>query len=113
LGLSSEQVTRYRELFLEAIEWYDTGLMESAEINRRYVHDPEYSLLLVLKGKVQCRDYLRSETEIALLEDILNKYLPHLHELRGKPWIRKEAVQRRLDQLAEVTVDGLLRVKPQ
>jgi hypothetical protein len=110
LGLSSEQVTRYQELFLNAISWYETSLTEDKR-NERYVRDAGYSLIPHLKAKVESGEYLSSGKEIVLLEVILNEYLPHLRELEKKPWIKEETIAALLDQLTEITRDGLLKVK--
>jgi hypothetical protein len=100
LGLSSGQVADHRKLFLDAIDWYVRSLVQENKQDGFYLDNPDYSLLHLLRKRVESAKELRDSSETKLLKLILNQYQGHLDSLKLKPWIRQDAVQRELDELS-------------
>lgn len=111
LGLSEEQVTQYSRLFLDAITLYVKTLKQREENKPylRYLGRSEYSLILELWNRVKCQEGMPSGKMVRLLEMVLNEYRAHLLKVKEQPWIKEDAVQKQLAQLAEISKDGLLR----
>ena len=116
LTVGKEDVVQYRKLFLDAVNWYSQTLVERlAQPNTKhlvpYVNDPDYSLLLDLKKRVELGDEVPNGRMNDLLGTIVGEYHLHLNELGGLSWIREDAIQKQLTQLDEMTKNSIVKAK--
>ena len=115
LTVGKDHVIQYRKLFLDAINWYSQTLVESlAQSNKQlvpYVSDPDYSLLLDLKKRVESGGDVPNGKANDLLGTIVGEYHLHLRKLGKVSWIREDTVQRQVAQIDEITRDVLSKGK--
>jgi len=111
LTLSKEQVEQYNKLFLAAVKWYGAEEVYKDKRNESIISDREYSLLVDLREKIEQRREIPSGSIISLLQVVMSEYQAHLLSLRGKPWVRQEAIDGQLDQMKELTRNNDLRIK--
>jgi len=115
LGVGKDHVVQYRKLFLDAVNWYSQVLVErltqSAKHLVPYVADPDYSLLLDLRKRVELGDEVPNGRMNDLLGAIVGEYHLHLNELGGLSWIREDAIQKQLTQLDEMTKNSIVKAK--
>jgi hypothetical protein len=109
--LSSEHVEAFRELFLDAIDWYENTQISDGE--KPEFENPKYSLLNDLKVKVETKQELSSKDRdlVKLLEAMLPDYHKHLLQLKQKPWSRKETVEERINDIECLVRGNYLRIK--
>jgi hypothetical protein len=108
--LSSECVEAFRELFLDAIKWYEHTQITVEE--KPESENPKYSLLNDLQGKIERKQELSDKDRdlVRLLEAIVTGYNKHLLQLKGKPWIRKETVEERINDVERIMRGNYLRI---
>jgi hypothetical protein len=75
------------------------------------VSDPDYSLLLELKKRVESGGDVPNGKANDLLGIIVGDYHSHLLELGKASWIREDTIQGQLTQLDEITRNGIVKVK--
>jgi hypothetical protein len=112
LGLSQEHVERYGELFFRAIEFYGRSLVRREE-NKPYIaeiRDLRLSLILELRNLVQRREELPSGNIVRLLGEVLRQYRTHLLELKKKPWVKQDAIEKLLAQIDEIAKEDLVKI---
>jgi len=116
LTVGKDHVIQYRKLFLDAVNWYSQALVERlTQPNTKhlvpYVNDPDYSLLLDLKKRVESGDEVPNGKMNNLLGTIVGEYHLHLRKLGAVSWIREDTVQRQMAQIDEITRDVLSKGK--
>jgi len=115
LIVGKDHVVQYRKLFLDAVNWYSRILVEDLTESKKrfvsYVSDPDYSLLLDLKKKIEAGNEIPDEKMNDLLGLVVTKYHAHLVELGKEPWIREDAVKKQLDQLDQITRGDIVKNK--
>lgn len=111
LTLSKEQVGQYSKLFLAAVKWYGAEEVYKDKRNESIISDREHSLLVDLREKIEQRREIPSGSIIRLLQVVMSEYQAHLLSLRGKPWVRQEAIDGQLDQMKELTRNNDLQIK--
>jgi len=116
LTVGKDHVVQYRKLFLDAVNWYSQALVERlAQPNTKhlapYVNDPDYSLLLDLKKRVESGDEVPSGKMNDLLGAIVGEYHLHLNKLVEVSWIREDTIQKQLTQLDEITRNSIVKAK--
>ena len=109
--VGAECVERFRELFLDAISWYETTQISDEE--KPEFENPKYSVLSDLKTKIHKKEELsaRDHDSVILLEAIVSGYNKHLIELKEKPWSRKDTVKERLEDIDGIIRGNYLRIK--
>jgi hypothetical protein len=75
------------------------------------VSDPDYSLLLDLKKRVESGGDVPNGKANDLLGTIVGEYHLHLRKLGKVSWIREDTVQRQVAQIDEITRDVLSKGK--
>jgi hypothetical protein len=109
--VNEESVEAFRELFLDAINWYENTQVPDEE--KPEFENPKYSLLNDLKAKVERTQELSPKDSelVKLLEAIVSDYYKHLLQLKQKPWSRKESVEDRIDEVERIVRGNYLRIK--
>ena len=110
LPVGEEYVRRFNKLFLDAIKWYGIEQTHDDKWIEQVISDKEYSLLADLKERVETGKEIPDRPLTRLLEQILTKYKGHLEELKGKLWVKKEGVDRRLQEIRQLAGE-LLDIK--
>jgi len=89
LGLLSPEVVKYnRELFLEAIEWYERAQIAKNPQIKSDIQNQDYSMLHSLHKQVDSPMGVEGD-ELKLLHIVLKDFQNHLAELGKEPWIKK------------------------
>lgn len=108
-SLSGEQVEHYKQLFLDAIQQYETHVIERDRENKPYLNDARYSLVPTLKERVTSGKEIPSD-ELRFLSIVLQEYNIHLTKLKGQPWARQDAIDAQLDQFNELVRDDIVKI---
>lgn len=115
LIVGKDHVVQYRQLFLDAINWYSRTLVEDLTERKKrlvpYVSDPDYSLLIDLKKRVESGSEISDGKVNDLLGLVVTKYHAHLVELEKEPWIREDTIKKQLDLLDEISRSDIVRIK--
>ena len=99
LGVLSPEVVKYnRELFLEAIEWYERAQIAKRPQIKSDIQNQEYSMLHSLRKQVDSPMGIEGD-ELKLLHIVLKDFQNHLAELGKEPWIKKTENESRSKKL--------------
>ena len=113
--IAKEHVIKYRESFLDAIDWYSKNLVEELTENKKrllpYVENPDYNLVPDLKKRIERGDEIEEGKPFRLIEHIVGGYQAHLCELKKEPWIREDAIGKQLGQIDEITGLDIVKIK--
>lgn len=107
--LSKEEVERFKQLFLDAIQWYEAHVVEEDKWGEPYLRNVRYSLVPTLKDRVTFGKEIPAD-EIKLLGVVLQEYYGLLTSLQRQSWVRRETVKGQLDQLDELIKQDLIRI---
>ena len=107
--LSSEEVERHKQLFLDALQWYEARVVEQNRLHASYIRDIRYSLIPSLKERTTFGKEMPSD-ELKLLGAILQEYQNHLTGLQREPWTRQTTVQSQLNELNDLARDNLVKI---
>ena len=99
LGLLSPEVVKYnRELFLEAIEWYERDQIAKRPQIKSDIQNQDYSILHSLRKQVDSPMGVGGD-ELKLLHVVLKGFQTHITELEKEPWIKKTEIDNRSRKL--------------
>ena len=99
LGLLSPEVVKYnRELFLEAIEWYERDQIAKRPQIKSDIQNQDYSILHSLRKQVDSPMGVGGD-ELRLLHVVLKGFQTHITELEKEPWIKKTEIDNRSRKL--------------